>query len=244
MRKLGFCVGVALMALAVSAPPALADDTRCMEVLPPGVYDNVVVPEGRDCFMNQATVRGNLKALPGSRLFVSSSEIRGNVEGDKPEALWLTRGIEGNFVGGNVAVTGAGAGAPFQVPGGGPLVHVSVAICDTILPGGNVSIEKSSEETAGTVAVGSPILECGGNELEKGNIFVQENFVSEFLVVIGNAVGGNLQVFKNRGPGAKSVSLNTVREDVQCKENDQPFVGGPNAARKAEDQCFGGAPDG
>jgi hypothetical protein len=240
MRKPGIWIGAALMALAVSAPPALAGDTRCVGALPPGVYDNVVVPEGQECDLTESTVRGNLKALPGSALFVSSSDIRGNVEGDKPEALWLTSVGDPNFVGGNVAVTGAGFGVEFQVPGG-PRVDVSVAICDTILPGGNISIEKSS---SGTIAVGSPIIECRGNALQKGNIFVQENFVSQFLVVTGNAVGGNVQVFKNSGPGEKSVSGNTVREDVQCKENQPPFVGGPNTARKSEGQCFGGQPGG
>ena len=267
MRKLGFCIGVALMALAVSAPPALAGDTRCAGPLT-GVHDNVVVPERAVCIMNGATVKGNVKALPASTLQISSSVIGGNVEGDKPEALALSRVtplFPPNVVGGNVTVIGAGAGFPFQVPGG-PLVHVSVAVCDTTLPDGNVSIEKSS---GGTVAVGSPIIECGANTLKKGNIFLQQNVVSEFLVVTGNAVrkgniflqenvvslpssvllvsdnavGGNGQVFKNRGPGAKSVSGNTVREDLQCKENDPPFVGGPNAARKAEGQC-GGAPGG
>jgi len=113
-------------------------------------------------------------------------------------------------------------------------------------------------------------FEQGLERLEEGNIFVQENVVSEFLVVTGNAVekgniflrenvvslpsslflvtenavGGNGQVFKNRGPGDKSVSGNAVDQDLQCKENDPIFVGGPNAARKAEGQCFVGSPGG
>ena len=44
-------------------------------------------------------------------------------------------------------------------------------------------------------------------------------------------------MFKNRGPGPKTVQGNTVRGDLQCFENDEPFLGTPNVARKAEGQC-------
>lgn len=49
---------------------------------------------------------------------------------------------------------------------------------------------------------------------------------------------GNMQVFENRGPADKQVVGNTVRENLQCKENDPPFVGQPNVVGgNAEDQC-------
>lgn len=53
-----------------------------------------------------------------------------------------------------------------------------------------------------------------------------------------NRVQGNMQVFKNMGPALKTVQNNTVRENLQCKENDPPFVGQPNVVGgNAEDQC-------
>jgi hypothetical protein len=45
-------------------------------------------------------------------------------------------------------------------------------------------------------------------------------------------------VFKNAGPGEKTVQANTVREALQCFENEAPFVGGTNTAGQAEGQCF------
>jgi hypothetical protein len=84
----------------------------------------------------------------------------------------------------------------------------------------------------------------GGNTLSKGNIKVEENTVTSVfgfgagLRVDQNRVAGDLQVFKNRGPAQKTVQGNTVGENLQCKKNSPPFVGGPNAAKKAEGQCF------
>ena len=52
-----------------------------------------------------------------------------------------------------------------------------------------------------------------------------------------NTVGGNLQVFKTFGSAPKSVNNNRVRQNLQCKENDQPFTSSGNTAGKFEDQC-------
>jgi hypothetical protein len=38
--------------------------------------------------------------------------------------------------------------------------------------------------------------------------------------------------------GMKFVTENTVRENLQCGRNDQPFLRGPNFAGNAEGQCF------
>lgn len=227
MRKTLLGFGLVVVAVTAFASPAAADDTQCVGALT-GTFDNVVVPENADCTLVGSIVRGNVKALRGSSLFSSFNQIAGNVEGDDPR--WV--GSLGDRIGGNFDVTGAtGPGMPF----GGLMVNVFV--CGTTLTNGNVAVEKSRN---GTVAVGSPDPVCPGNEVARGNIFAQENLIpaSELMFVDGNTVGGDLQVFKNRGNGAKSVMGNVVREDLQCKENDPPFVGGPNVAAKAEDQCF------
>lgn len=222
-------LGCALVVAALGAFPssASADDTRCVGALV-GTFDNVVVPENADCNLSGSIVRGNVKALRGSSLFSSSNQIAGNLEGDAPR--WV--GSLGDRIGGNFAVTGAtGPGFAFEE------LSVNVFVCGTSLTNGNISVEKSRN---GTVAVGSTDPICTGNDVARGNIFVQENIIPapEVMAVDRNTVGGNLQVFKNRGDGLKTVLENVVREDLQCKENDPPFLGGPNVARKAEGQCF------
>jgi hypothetical protein len=251
MWKLGWYIGVALMALAVSAPPALAGDTKCVGALGPGVYDNVVVPSGATCNLAGAQVEGNVLAKPESMLFIDpGTNIRGSVEakqGVHTGSLQATiRGsykcdhcsfqdVEETLVGGNVDITGADDGD---------------FITDSQI-GGNLQIKESS---AGTSAFAVNRTTIGGDlKFEKnsgptdisnsridGDLQIFENALFENGDFNGNEVGGNLQVFKNTGPGLKSVSGNTVREDVQCKENHLPFVGGPNAARKSEEQCRGG----
>jgi hypothetical protein len=239
--------GVLVLAALVAFPSsAQADDTRCVGQLI-GTFDNVVVPENTGCILFASTVRGNVKALSGSSLSASLNQIAGNVEAVRGSSLslggnqiagnleakaprWV--GSQGDRIGGNFAVADAtGPGLSF------PPLSLNVFVCGTSLPSGNLLVQKSRN---GTVAVGSPNPICPGNDVPRGNILVQENLLpaSEGLFVDRNAVGGNLQVFKNRGEGPKSVLDNVVRQNLQCKENDEPFVGGPNLAPKAEGQCF------
>ena len=241
-------LGCALVLAALVAFPssASAEDTRCVGALI-GTFDNVVVPKNAECILFASIVRGNVKALRGSSLsassnqiagnlealrgssvFSSGNQIAGNLEGEAPR--WV--GSLGDRIGGNFAVTGAtGPGFSFQA------LSVNVFVCGTSLTNGNISVEKSRN---GTVAVGSSNPICVGNDVANGNILVQENVIPgpEAMFVNRNTVGGNVQVFKNRGEGPKTVLDNVVRQDLQCKENEEPFVGGPNLARKAEGQCF------
>jgi len=229
MRRIGLLVGLAAITLGVIAPPALADDARCVGFLPPGTYDNVVVPRDTDCNLSGSTVRGNVMVLRGASLFSSGNQIGGNLQGDRPRFV----GSLGDTIGGNFSVTGATGMPGFSFP---PF-SLNVFVCGARLPDGNISVKKSVN---GTVAVGSQLGACPGNTVAKGNIQVQDNFIPappEALAVSGNTVGGNIQVFKNRGPGQKMVAANTVRQNLQCKENDEPFVGAPNVARNAEGQC-------
>lgn len=81
--------------------------------------------------------------------------------------------------------------------------------------------------------------ECRAAE-SRGDIKIEDNFIpaGDFLRVQNNTVAEDLQVFKNRGGGGKTVLANTVGENLQCKENDAPFVGQPNlVGGNAEDQC-------
>ena len=179
--------------------------------------------------LSGATVRGNVKVLRGASLFSSGNQIGGNVQGDRPRFV----GSMGHTIGGNFSVTGA-TGRPgfFLLP-----FSLNVFVCGARLPDGNIPVKKSVN---GTVAVGSQLRACPGNTVAKGNIKVEDNFIPappEALAVSGNTVGGNIQVFKNRGPGQKTVAANTVRRNLQCKKNDQPFVGAPNVARRAKGQC-------
>lgn len=179
---------------------------------------------GSGAVLSSSTVKGNIKALENSQLEMSGMTISGNVEGDKATLVDLFSEAGRNLVGGNIQIKEA---------------DFAVRVCGTDLPQGNIQLEKNT----GLVLVGDPSCGgglLGGNTLPKGSIKVEENTIpaDRRLTIEGNSVGENVLVVKNQGPGTKLVQNNTVGQNLQCFENEPPFVGGPNTAGKAEGQCF------
>jgi hypothetical protein len=163
---------------------------------------------------------GNLTAFEKSTLTAINNTVAGNIQGDKADIVQIFFGT----VGGNVIIkestfTPSGLVAAFMV--------------GTVVSQGNVEIQKN---VANAVRI-------SGVRLDKGSMKIEDNVVEVFdITIAANQVAQNLQVFKNKGAGVKSVTFNIVRQDLQCFENDEPFVGGPNTAEKAEGQCTIGAP--
>jgi hypothetical protein len=225
---------------AVLAKPAWADNTLCEGTLPPGDYDNVVVPEGTFCNLSDSFVRHNVTALEQSRLLmvhdevdgnvhalehaevgIYDSDIRGNVKGHKANAVQ----VNGSIVGKNIHIVGANVPGPF-----GP---IGAIVDGTRLPKGNIHIKKNT----------TPGVAVNRSTVEKGNVKVAENVVhspsfAQGLQILDNQIVGNVQVSKNSGPSEKVVQSNDIRAALQCVENIDPFVGGPNFAQKAKGQCF------
>lgn len=223
-----FAAGLAVMLAAPSA--AVAGDTQCVGALPPGLYDNVVVPPGATCTVASSTVRGNVKALENARIDIFASTIQGNVEGDKADVVV----VRNSTVREDISIKEGGPAAPPAVgllcAAGGPLTPCEAVVTRTTVQEGNIQIEKM----VGSVAIESTTV-------TEGDVKLEENTIppNEFLFITNNPlIAGNLQVFKNTGVGFKIVTRNTVRGNLQCLENTPPFTGGPNTAQKAEGQCF------
>jgi hypothetical protein len=163
--SLGIATAIAALIALVAAQPAAADDVRCTGFLPPGVYDNVVVPESAFCSMENSVVRGNVKALSNSHLLVAGgNHIGGNVEGDK--AL-------------QVQIFHFPAAQPNVINGNGVIVQDTFAtiICGALLPSGNVIIVKNRGDFL--EIGGGPLCEVagGGNNVQRGNIWSSPGFV-------------------------------------------------------------------
>jgi len=189
-----------------------------VRTLPPGTYDNVVVPPGARCFLANAQVKGSVKALENSRLFGYSNTVLGNVIGDKAEVVVFNS----STVRENIDIKEG------EVNDRGR----DVDIFRTTVQEGNIKIEKMT----GDIAVEA-------SRVLKGDIQVFDNIIIGRFLGLENLlsnVGQNFQVFKNTGPGDKMVVGNTVGENLQCFENTPPFLGGPNEAQKAEGQCTAG----
>jgi hypothetical protein len=264
VRRIALAAVPVLMALLVAATPAVADDTQCVGVFT-GVADNIVVPSGAECMLEGAQVSGNALAEPDSMLFIGpGTNVRGSVEakpGVHTGSFQAT--IGGNYtcdhcffedvveslVGGNVDITGAADGD---------------FIIDSEV-GGNVHIEESSAGLFAFVVEGTTIGGDLKFEKNTGPTVIGENTVHGDLQIFDNnvagafcpppppgeepptcpifenghfndnQVGGDMQIFKNRGPS--EVVRNTIRENLQCFENSPPPASAGNTAREKQGEC-------
>jgi hypothetical protein len=270
MRRLLVLFALLVAALVV-APGAAADDTPCMGTLPAGTYDNVVVPPGQSCILGAGvTVLGNVQALEDSRLRIDTSNVRGNVLGDKADIVQvLGATVRENIIikeGGPAALPALGFATCFPGPPGPNFANpCEAAVNSTTVEEGSIQIEKmegsvivilngllslspirGNVQVKETVAPPHEAISVRDNTVAQ-NMQVEDNFVERVLdfptsafngLLVGrNTVGQNLQVYKNRGPGTKLVTLNSVSESLQCFDNELPFVGTGNFAQEAQGQC-------
>jgi hypothetical protein len=212
--------------------------------------------------LHDAQVSGAVTVLEDALLQASNNTISGNVRG-----IDRTRGVEdttirlaANNIGGNVEATGVGLlritntlfGRPVNSPNtvGGSVVAKegsNVLICGTSLPTGSIQVKGQTVQSNADIGGGACIPSDsnpslgGGNTLNGGSIQVAQNeFQSEALGLdlSNNHVAQDIQVLKNTGVGQKRVQNNTVGGNLQCKRNEQPFIGKPNTvAGTVEGQC-------
>ena len=130
---------LSVVVMGLTAPPAKADDTECVGILPPGTYDNVVVPEGTFCFLSNSMVKGNVKALPDSLLSARDNTIRSNIEGDKADVVDIvsTDGVPDTIEGSVQAKEG----------------NRYTRVCGQNLTQGNIQVEKFGPEGSGVTFV-------------------------------------------------------------------------------------------
>jgi hypothetical protein len=265
MRKAYFSGVLAVVAtLLVAAPTAVADETSCVGALPPGTYEDIVVPPGQFCFLQDSQVRGNVVVRREAFLFGQRNTVQGNVTGVEEEgsiSLFDRNRVLGNvsavddaflnvldsWVDGNVEGDKALVVDVLRSVVGGNITAREgtggfARVCGTVVENGNIQVTKLSDSG---VLIGDDFF-CGfgfggGNEVRKGNIQAAENLIAPAFRTLGidqNTVPqGNLQVLKNRGDSEKTVQFNTVGKNLQCFENTPPFVGTPNTAGKHEGQC-------
>jgi hypothetical protein len=120
MSRIATITLVTLVALGL-AQTASADSITCTSTISGGTLPNVVVPAGQTCFINNATINGNVLGEVDSKTFIVTSTINGNVEGQEAEMIQLINVI----VNGNVGIVGGDVDdiAPFTF---------DYAICGTL----------------------------------------------------------------------------------------------------------------
>lgn len=240
MKRLPLLLALALTGLLAMAAPASADDFKCNGAFT-GTFDNVVVPKNGACVLSGSTVKGNILALKNAYFESDGTSVGGNVQGDRALTLFVHNGstVGGSVQGDKTAqlflfdstVTGDIQAQDAINPGFG-----AAQVCGMTVHTGNVQVKKMGPE----ILIGDPLaVDCAGNTVAQGDVQVEENFTGVELVIRGNTIpNGNLQVFKNRGPAEQVVQSNTGGGNLQCKENEPPFVGSPNSGwEQTEGQC-------
>jgi len=197
MRKLVLAVGFSLAVVAVQPALAQPGSVECEGVLS-GTLPNVVVPEGADCRLENATVNGNVWVKSTGGLIVEGSTINGNVRGSGVEYWGFTDANGGNVtvVNGNVEFVETisnplAAGAPDSMS------RFNFACEDTQF-NGNVSFRNS--DPLADFLFGSP--DGGANMMRAPDLNMQVGECSEGMQDDGregNDVAGNYEAIGNRG---------------------------------------------
>lgn len=197
------------------APPST---TACTGVLPPGTYGNIVVPAGASCTITGSIIRGNVRALADSRLFMSSDQVIGFIKGEGADIVHIVSTIVDEQI---FLENGT-------LSGGGGVLNVLIAN-GTVVRGGNIHVENMVTD----------IIAIFNVSVESGSIELIGNVTESFLQNEFNVVSTNVDVIGNSGAGGKFVTNNTAGVAVRCFSNTGAFfAGGPNFAPSRQGQCF------
>jgi hypothetical protein len=150
-----------LLALAVMAPVALAEERVCRGTIGPTTVDNLRVPQNASCTLNGTKVQGTVKVENGARLVASGVRVIGNVQSEGFQSITLR---EGSRVGGSVQLENGLSG------GTGKVVQTRI--------NGDLQFEANR---AKMVARGSTILANLQVFQNTGGVVLQNNRIAENL---------------------------------------------------------------
>jgi hypothetical protein len=91
---------VSLVATALTAAPAFAEERTCRGTIGATTVDNLRVPQGATCTLNGTRVKGTVKVERGATLNASRISVIGNVQAEGAAAVNVTA----SSVGGSVQV--------------------------------------------------------------------------------------------------------------------------------------------
>lgn len=231
-RHLATCSLLTVL-MTMAAATAHAEETTCVGTLPAGTYDSIVVPAAAQCTIDHSLVTGHIRALDYSVLRVLDTTVQGNIEAHNADVVQAL----GDTISGHIHIKGGGPNPNSTV--------IDTLLCNNVLRNGNIEVERRIGGLVVGIGNGNPALvaQCSGlgNTLLKGDLKIEGNTISpeRAMSVTSNSVAKNMQVSRNTGSlRFKVVKNNAVDGTLRCSDNDAPFTGGPNSARRSEGQCF------
>lgn len=189
-------------------PAGATPSTECDGVLDGGTFENVVVPAGKSCVLDNSVVKGHVRVLSNGLLQAHNNDIGGNVLATEADGVRL----RDNRIEGNVHILGGGpAQPPFPIT-------PEFLVCGATMPSGHIIIEGV------TGGVGVRYFErvraeegCSGpNVLSKGNIVIRNNDITRLLRIHHNRVSqGHVHISGNSMRGFRSF----IEENILSEGN-------------------------
>jgi hypothetical protein len=219
VKRLGvFLVCAIVVTLGAVAGAAV---TQCQGALT-GTFDDIVVPAGAVCYLQNSIVTGDITIF-GNALFSGRDNIvGGNITSHNANLIEIQRGQ----VGGRIELKGTTLIQDRFVG------DYAVTVNGVTVSGGDITVKNTVTNSG---------IRVGVNHVLTGDVSLKNNLVDfggPGLTVNDNQVAGDLDVDSTEGDGPKTVQNNVVGDTVKCKDNDPPFVGGPNTATRFKGQCF------
>lgn len=204
-----------------SAPTSIRVEASSKN-LPPGAHDAVLTvraPAARNTPVD-VRVRLNVVAAPAGSCDLRNRTVRGDVEiAENQQCTFTNVRIRGNL----------------EIRRGAVFTGIDVTVDD------DIKAEAASRLTLSDARVKGDVEVEDGGSLDmrrgdvRGNVKLESNHGS--LRTEHSRIDGSLQVFGNRG-GPFTIHDNTIRGNLQCKDNSPlPTGGGNDVKGSKEDQC-------
>jgi hypothetical protein len=205
MSKIMLVSGLALLIVMTGPPLVLADDTACPPYIFQRTVDNVIV-NGECQIGPNATVRGNVKIVPGGYLALfGPTTIGGNVQSDGGLGFVLFQ--PGPIsIGGNLQATRTGPYTSGYMAGVANIAgslqwqeNSGNLIADTGVIGGTLEVFNSGR---------GPSIVSGDSPVSNSR---------DSSIISGNEISGTLQCDGNTPPPiSRAVNIVTVNKEGQC----------------------------
>jgi hypothetical protein len=170
----GFCFAMAVLASAVFAPAAQAEERVCRGTIGATTVDNLRVPQGASCTLNGTRVEGTVKVEQNARLTANGIRVKGNVQSEGFKNIVLR---EASVVVGSVQLENG------LSDGSGRVINTRI----------NGDLQFFSNE-ARMIARGNTILANFQANQNMGGLVIENNRVAENLQCQSNSpppTGGN-----------------------------------------------------
>ena len=160
-RRIMAAALASMLALAIAAPVALAEERVCRGTIGSRTVDNLRVPQGATCTLNGTLVEGTVKVERNAQLFANGIRVKGNVQSEEFRTIVLR---QNSVVVGSVQLENGLEG------GSGRVLNSRI----------NSDVQFFSNE-ARMVARGNTILANFQANQNKGGLVISNNRISENL---------------------------------------------------------------